>query len=99
MAATLDVSTDFEAVCDGLEAATHRPAVNPNAELLTNGGFDTALKTQMVSTAMISSVTVVVDRDNNVNVTGTVNIQVSIVGKGYVLQENVTIGFASAQAA
>jgi hypothetical protein len=55
-----------------------------------------ALNTQMVSTGYLSGLTVAVDLTTNVKTTKTVVITVALVGKGYVLQENVTIGFLSA---
>lgn len=52
-----------------------------------------AIQTAMIATNMISSATVAVDRTNNILTTSTVNVNVSIVARGYVLQENITIGF------
>lgn len=52
-----------------------------------------AINDNMTSKAMISSATVAVDRTNNVKTTKTVNLVVAIVARGYILQENVTIGF------
>ena len=54
---------------------------------------------QMIATAEISNATVTVDRTNNILATSTVNIAVVITARGYVLQENVTIGFLSPFAA
>ena len=54
-----------------------------------------ALDAQMISTAEISSATVTVDRTNNVSTTSAVNIAIAIYARGYVLNENITIGFAS----
>ena len=42
---------------------------------------------------------VAVDMTNNVQATQTVNIAVTIQSRGYVLQENVSIGFGNAAAA
>jgi hypothetical protein len=55
-----------------------------------------ALNDLMVAKSMISSVTVAVDRTTNISSTSTVNVNVSIVARGYVLQENITIGFVQA---
>ena len=52
-----------------------------------------AIDANMTNKKMISSVTIVVDRTSNVLATDEVNIEVTIVRRGYILQENVTIGF------
>lgn len=54
-----------------------------------------ALKTQMLNKNMISNYLVVVDRANDVKSTSEVNIAVTIWSRGYILQENITIGFGS----
>ena len=64
-----------------------------NDALALTADFNNALQAQMVATGMISDFTVQVDQTNNVLLTSTVNVTVSIVSRGYVLQENVTIGF------
>ena len=58
-----------------------------------------AINANMTAKKMISSVAVVVDRDNNILATDEVNIAVTIVRRGYILQENVTIGFKNPFAA
>jgi hypothetical protein len=57
------------------------------------------IKVQMIDTKEISSATVVVTRDNNIAVEKKVKITVTIVARGYVLTEEVTIGFANTLAA
>jgi hypothetical protein len=54
---------------------------------------------QMTAKNMISSATVAVDRSNNVRATSEVNVAITLFSRGYILQENVTIGFASPFAA
>lgn len=56
------------------------------------------LNDQMLSTAMITGQTVTVDRTNNVQEDDEINYGVSIEGVGYILQQNVSIGFAKANA-
>lgn len=56
------------------------------------------LKDATVAKSMCSAVGVVVDQTNNVQNTSTVNIAVTVQGKAYVLQEDVTIGFGSVPA-
>lgn len=58
-----------------------------------------ALNDNMTAKAMISSATVAVDRGNNVQTTSTVNVAVTIFARGYVLEEDITIGFGNAAAA
>jgi hypothetical protein len=54
-----------------------------------------ALNAAMTSQGMISSATVSVDRTTNVQTTKAVAITVVIVSRGYILQENVSIGFSN----
>jgi hypothetical protein len=60
--------------------------------------IDRALSDQMVAKQMISDESVSVDRTNNVLDTSEVNIGVEIRGKAYILQLNVTLGFAHGEA-
>lgn len=67
-----------------------------NLEAIMTG----AINSQMLANQEISPGTsVVVDRTNNVSSTGQVNITVTIVARGYILTEVVTVGFANANAA
>lgn len=71
-----------------------------NDALLIESTITAAINDQMLATKMISPGTsVVVDRTNNVQTTGNVNIAVTIVARGYVLKETVTIGFNNSAAA
>jgi hypothetical protein len=54
------------------------------------------IRDQMVATGMISDKEVTVDRTNNVQSTKKVNIAVELESRGYILEENITIGFAQA---
>jgi hypothetical protein len=58
-----------------------------------------AINAQMTATSEISSATVTVDRTNNVLATSIVKIAVTIVARGYILEEDVTIGFQNPFAA
>lgn len=51
------------------------------------------IKERMISTSEISAATVTVDRTNNVLATSIVKINVTITARGYILEEDVTIGF------
>lgn len=66
-------------------------------------GIENAINAQlqalMVGQKMCSSVSVVVDRTNNLLVSKVVNITVVVTSRAYVLQENVTIGFQNTGAA
>lgn len=53
------------------------------------------LEAQMISTSEISAAVVTVDRLNNVSTTSAVNLAIAIYARGYVLNENITIGFAT----
>jgi hypothetical protein len=57
------------------------------------------LRDKMTSTGMISGATVSVDRTNNVQEDDEVNIAVELQGDGYILQENITVAFATAASA
>lgn len=54
-----------------------------------------AIKDDMTAVGMISAAAVVVDTTNDVLDTGIVNIAITIEGKGYILQENVSIGYGT----
>ena len=54
-----------------------------------------ALQANMLSTQMISGFTVTVDRTNNIAVTSTVNVTITINPRGYIEEVAVTIGFLS----
>lgn len=69
-----------------------------NDALSLQNSIQTALQNQMTGAGMITGSTVVVDQTNNVRATGIVNIQVTINAKGYILSENVTIGFLNQNA-
>jgi len=79
--------------------------LNQNGTLYVNEAVSlestllSALNNAMTNVGMISSASVVVDQTNNVQVSKTVNIAVTITARGYVLQENVTIGFNNPNAA
>lgn len=55
--------------------------------------FSAALQANMLSTNMISGFTVSVDRTNNIQLTSTVNVTVTIVPRGYIEEVSATIGF------
>lgn len=58
-----------------------------------------ALKDNMLATAEISGYSVVVDQTANVGSTSKVPINVTIFGRGYILEEDITIGFGNASGA
>jgi hypothetical protein len=57
------------------------------------------INANMTAVGMISSARVQVDRTTNVQVTKKVTITVTIVARGYVLEEDITIGFSNSLAA
>lgn len=57
--------------------------------------FMRALTDNMISTSMISNASVAVDRTNIISNTSTVNVSVTILARGYVLQMNLSIGFGT----
>jgi hypothetical protein len=67
-----------------------------NDALAIEGQLTAELRDQMFNTSMISGMAVSVDRTNNVQADSMVNIGVEIEGRGYVLQENISIGFSRA---
>ena len=72
---------------------------NPNGTIYENDArsieaiFSAALQAQMLSNNMISGFTVTVDRTNNILLTSTVNVTVTITPRGYVEEVSATIGF------
>ena len=75
--------------------------LNPNGTLFSTDAayiqdqFNLAFNTFLVGNNMISSYQVFVDTTNNVQLSGIVNVTISIVPRGYVLQMNITIGFST----
>jgi hypothetical protein len=57
------------------------------------------LNANMTAKDMISSARVAVDRSTNIRATSTVKIAVTIFSRGYVLEEDIDIGFADPFAA
>lgn len=57
------------------------------------------INANMTAQGEISSATVVVDQSANVGSTSKVPVNISIVSRGYILEEDITIGFASPNAA
>ncbi len=80
-------------------------SLNPNGTLLEPDarGIETvmnnALTAEMTSKKMINGSTVVVNREADVGATSKVPVAVTIFGRGYVLEEDITIGFADPSAA
>lgn len=68
------------------------------ASTIYNAAYN-ALQSGMVAVGMISSFAVQVDQTQNILVTSKVTVTITILGVGYVLEEDVTIGFANALAA
>lgn len=69
-----------------------------DARTIENTIYQT-IQSFMIATKMISAASVVVDRTNNLLTTKVVNITITITGRAYVLQENLTIGFQNVAAA
>ena len=67
----------------------------PSDALALQNAFDAALQADMVSQNMLSSEQTVVDQTNNVALTSTVNVGVTLQARGYVLKENITIGYTT----
>lgn len=73
--------------------------LNPNGTIYENealaleAAFLNAINIFMTANQMISSVRVSVDRTNNVLATSTVNVSVTIVARGYISTEIISIGF------
>lgn len=79
--------------------------LNQNGTLFENdavgieNGFRQALDAEMVAVNMISEAVVAADRGWNVRTTSKVKVAVTIFGRGYVLEEDVTVGFGQAEVA
>jgi hypothetical protein len=89
----------------GTEDINEDVRLNDNGTLFDNEAIaiekrmGQALKDNMLAKKMISNYKVVVDRSNNVQSTSTVNVAVTIYARGYVLEEDIVIGFGSASTA
>lgn len=85
--------------------------INSDIRLNTNGtiyenearsleaNFRQALNDQMLAQNMISGYAVAVDRGNNVQSTSIVKVAVTLYSRGYILEEQITIGYGNAAAA
>lgn len=60
-----------------------------------NGAFDGALAREMTSVAMISGATASVSATANVRATGKVPVTVTLAARAYVLEEDISLGFAN----
>ena len=96
----MDVACDIvhqvgeDEINDDLRLTATGTLVDKDAAVL-EGQFDRALTEQMVNKSMLSSESTSVDRANNVRTTKEVNVEVTIGSRGYVLKENITIGFST----
>lgn len=70
-----------------------------NDALAIERKLSNALDENMVAKSMLSDEEVAVDRSNNVRTTKEVNIAVTIFSRGYILQENITIGYGNTSTA
>ena len=104
LGAVMDIACDIVHTI-GQQEIDEDVRTNPNGTIYVNdantiqSAINTGLSQQMTSVNMISGASVAVDMTNNVQATQTVNIAVTIQSRGYVLQENVSIGFGNAAAA
>jgi hypothetical protein len=100
----------MDVACDivhqaGEEEINDDVRLNPSGTLYINdaltiqNGIQGALTANMLATSEISGSTVVVDQTANVGATSKVPINVTIQGRGYVLEEDITIGFQNGNAA
>ena len=101
----MDVACDITYQC-GTQFINDDIRLNPNGTIYENDAkfleatFTSAINSNMLSAGMISpGTTVTVDRTNNVQTTGNVNITIVIVARGYILKETVNIGFNNSAAA
>ncbi len=89
----------------GTEDINEDVRLNDNGTLYENEAIairtrmEQALRDNMLAKNMISNFSVTVDTSNNVQATSEVNVEVTIYARGYILQENITIGFGTAAAA
>jgi hypothetical protein len=96
----MDVACDIvhqvgqDDINDDLRLNKNGTLVEKDASTL-QAAFDQALTANMVNKAMISSESTVVSTSNNVAATHAVDVAVSIGARGYVLTENITIGFTT----
>lgn len=97
VACTVVHQTGQQEINDDLRTTSAGTLYPPDAITIQNRILS-KLKDATVAKSMCSAVGVVVDQTNNVQNTSTVNIAVTVQGKAYVLQEDVTIGFGSVPA-
>jgi hypothetical protein len=66
-----------------------------NDALVIQNAVQNALYTNLTANSIISGSSVTVDQTNNVQSTKTVNMNVVVTSRGYILQENISIGFSA----
>lgn len=100
----LPLGTVMDIACDivnavGTEDINEDIRLNDNGTIFDNEAIaiekrmGSQLEAFMLNKNMISNYSVVVDRANNVQLTSEVNVSVTIYARGYILQENITIGY------
>lgn len=100
----------MDVACDivhesGEEEINDDVRLNPSGTLYINdaltiqNSIQAALDDNMLATSEISGSTVVVDQTANVGATSKVPINIVIRGRGYILEEDITIGFQNGNAA
>lgn len=94
VACTVVHQSGQQVINDDLRTNPSGTLYGPDAITIQNSILK-ALKNATVAKSMCSAVGVVVDQTNNVQITNTVNIAVTVQGKTYVMEEDVTIGFGS----
>jgi len=100
----------MDVACDivheaGEEEINDDVRLNPSGTLYVNDAITiqteigNALKDNMLASSEISGYSVVVDQTHNVQADSKVPINVTILGRGYILEEDITIGYQNGNAA
>lgn len=77
-----------------LQAANNGTLLDKDATTVKNAVSD-AIKTGMLGVSMISGFTVVVDQTQNILVTKKLVVTITILGRAYILEVDVTLGYAT----
>jgi hypothetical protein len=98
VACTLTNGALLQFVNADLQTANNGTLLTKDATTVYNAVYG-ALQSGMVGVSMISNFSVLVDQTTNLQVTKTLVVTITILGRAYVFQVNVNIGFANQLAA
>ncbi len=98
LACSIVVQVGQDEINDDIRLNSNGTIFETDAQRL-EGLFMGALKAYLINKSAISSAEVVVDRSNNIATTSEVNVDITILARGYILSEQISIGFKNPLAA